>query len=294
VTALAERSSLPYVVDQPGLYQMSADHYHRDPVPQGSLSSSGARALLPPSCPAKFRHEQLHGRPSKPAFDLGHAAHSLVLEGDSTRVVIVDAEDWKTKSAREQRDAAQAAGLVPLLADDWRVVQEMAAALRAHPIAAALFNPERGQPEQSAFWQDETHGVWRRARFDWLPDLTPSGRLIVGDYKTTVSAEPRALAKSAANFGYHQQAAFYLDAVTALDLADEAAFVFVSQEKTAPYLVTAWELDREALDIGRALNEQALAIYAECMATDVWPNYTDDVALISLPAWATYSFGDLR
>lgn len=279
---------LPTVISESGVYTIPEDVYHSDPVPGGSLSSSGARRLLPPSCPAVFRYEQLNGRPNKKTFDFGHAAHAEVL-GIGAPLEVVDAEDWRTKAAQEARKAAYAAGHVPILAAEHQQVLGMAAALREHPIASALLDPDRGQPEQSLFRLDTTHEVWLRARLDWLPDPA-DGRMIIPDYKSTVSAEPASVAKSIANYGYHQQAAWYLDMVLALGLAETAAFVFVMQEKTPPYLVTVAEPDSASLRIGRHLNQQALEVYAECSATDTWPGYTDDVELVSLPPWVTNKY----
>jgi hypothetical protein len=282
----------PIVVTEAGVYDgMPEDVYHGDPVPEGSLSSTGARRLLPPSCPAIFRHEQLNGRANKREFDFGHAAHAKVL-GVGSEVVSVDAKDWRTNAAKEARDAAYADGKVPLLAKEISVVDEMAEALLRHPVASALFNPERGGlPEQSLFWQDERHEVWRRVRLDWLP-ATSSGRMILADYKTTTCAEPKAFAKSVFSLGYHVQAAFYLDAVTALELADDAALVFVAQEKTPPYLVTVNELDFDALRIGRAQVQRALTIFARCQRSGAWPGYSDDVEVIRPPAWLVREFED--
>lgn len=275
---------LPVSITEPGCYDLPEKAYHSDPVPGGSLSSSGARRILPPSCPAIFRHEQLNGRPEKRQFDFGHAAHAEVL-GSGAPLVVVDAEDWRTKAARDQRDAAYAAGHVPILATEHEQVLGMAEALRAHPIASALFNPERGKAEQSLFWWDPRFDVCRRARLDWLP-FASDGRMILGDYKSTVCAEPAAVAKSVANYGYHQQAGWYIDLVKALGLAEDVAFVFVMQEKTAPYLVTVAELDHTALRIGRHLNDRALEVYAECAATDTWPGYTGrPQTTLYAPAW---------
>ena len=97
-----------------------------------------------------------------------------------------------------------------------------------------------------------------------------------------------AISRSAANFGYDMQAAWYMDAVTALGLADDPAFLFIFQEKTAPYLVTVCELDGEAIARGRRRNDRALEVFAECTATDTWPSYTADVELITLPRWTNY------
>lgn len=273
-------------ITEPGVYDMPEDEYHADPVPGRSLSSSGARKLLPPSCPAIFRHEQLHGRPPKRVFDFGHAAHSKVL-GIGAPIHKVDAADWRTKKAQEARDLAYANGEVPLLAGEVETVDAMAAAIKAHPIASALFDPGRGgKPEQSIFWQDQRWDTWRRARLDWLPaPAVADGRLIVADYKTCASAEPQAISKAVGNHGYHQQADWYSTAVQQVGLADDVAFVFVFQEKTAPYVITVVELDTTAMFIGRQLNELALSTYRRCLDSDRWPGYRDDVAHISLPPY---------
>jgi hypothetical protein len=277
-------ADIPVIVERPGVYDLPDHVYHADPVPVGSLSSSGARKLLPPSCPARFRWDQQHPPQPKRVFDIGHAAHKLVL-GAGPDIVEVTAADWRTKAAQVDRDAIRAAGAVPLLTHEYVQVQGMADALSRHPVAAALFDPTAGSPEQSLFWVDDETGVWCRARLDWLP-RPRHGRLIVPDYKTCVSAEPGHIQRAVHNYGYHQQAAFYLDGVQALDLADTAAFVFVLQEKVPPYLVTVAQIDETAEQIGRELNRRAIDIYRRCAAADHWPSYSEDVALISLPTWA--------
>ncbi len=273
-------------VTEPGVYELDDATYHGDPVPNalgGSLSASGAKKLLPPSCPARYRHDRVNPPTPTAAFDIGHAAHKLVL-GTGPTIDVCDADDWRSKAAREFRQDCHIAGVVPLLAKEYAQVKAMADAIKAHPVASRLFDPAKGKAEQSLFWQDTPEQPWRRARLDWLPSTT-GGRMVVPDYKTSVSADPGSFSRIAANFGYAMQAAWYLDAVAALNLAETAAFVFVVQEKTAPYLVTVVELDAEALDVGRALNRRALNVYAECVSTDTWPGYSDDVELVSLPAW---------
>lgn len=269
-------------ITEPGVYPMTNDEYHAD---RGSLSSSGARMLLPPSCPALFRHAQDTPQEPKKTFELGTAAHKLVL-GEGPDLVRVDAEKWMTAAVKAEVAAIRDEGGIPLKPADYQQVHDMADALRRHPIAAALFDPARGKPEQSLFWRDRPTGVMRRARFDWLPDAR-SGRLIIPDYKTCRSAEPTALARAVQEFGYHQQDDWYRAGAKALGLADDtAAFVFVCQEKTAPYVVTVVEMDAEARRIGAARNRRALEVFAECTETGVWPGYSDDIAYLSLPTWA--------
>lgn len=267
-----------------GVYpDVSHVDYLADPVEGGSLSSTGARRLLPPSCPALFAYEREHGRPDKRAFDFGNAAHLQML-GTGPEIVVVDAENWRSAKAQDKRDEARARGAIPLLAAEHKVIEEMGEALRAHPVASKLLSPEYGQPEATLVWTDEPSGVRCRARLDNLPHRR-GGRMILPDFKTCISAEKDKFAKDAASYGYAQQAAFYSLGAKALGLADEVAFLFVAMEKTPPYLVNVIQLDVTALKIGAALNRKALDIYAECERTGHWPGYSSDVELVSLPRW---------
>lgn len=276
--------TLDFVVTEAGVYDgIPNDEYHRDPVAGESLSFSGAKKLLPPYCPAVYRWEQDHPV-HKDIFDFGSAAHQVVLGDPNDRLALFDADGWRTNAAKAHKAEAQAAGLIPILPHQLTIVDEMAAAVRAHPLASKLFEPGTGKPEQSLFWQDEATGVWRRCRLDWLP-FARGGRLVIPDYKTAESADPETWSKSAANYGYHQQAAWYSDAVRALGLDEDPAFVFVVQEKDPPYLVTVIELDEVAVHIGRMLNQQALLTYAECKQNDRWPGFSSGVVLQPLPSW---------
>ncbi|MCW6003932.1 PD-(D/E)XK nuclease-like domain-containing protein [Micromonospora sp. CPCC 205371] len=276
----------------PGIYDMPEDQYHADPVPGGSLSSSGAKLLLPPSAPAVFRYRQQHPE-RRNEFDLGHAAHKKVL-GVGSEIAVLDFPNYKTKDAQNARDAAYAAGRVPLLPHEDAQTDEMAAAVMRHRIAGPLFAAGRGEPERTLIWQDKATGVWRRARLDWMVTLN-GGRLLVGDLKSCARAALEFLPKVVHDFSYYQQAAWYLDGVRALKLGDESAdFVFVFVEKTPPYLVQVVRLDDQALAIGAARNRQALEIFRDCNESGMWPGYDDsDIAVISLPAWAARKYEEL-
>lgn len=273
-----------YRISRAGVYDMPATYYHADPIAGGSLSSTGARALLPPGCPARFWHDLNHPKPTKRHFEVGHAAHKMVL-GAGPELRVVEADSWRTKDAQTAATEARAADAVPLLEPEMETITAMAEAIKAHPIAGRIFAPGTGQPEQSLIWQDERTGVWRRARPDWLPN--PSGeRLILADYKTTTDASDDAVQREIHKWGYHQQAAWYRDGALALGLAQDVPFIFVFQEKTAPYLVRVIQLDPTAMRIGAARNARALDIFAHCRDTNHWPGYSEDVDLVSLPVWA--------
>lgn len=289
MTAIDERPRID-AITKPGVYDGIPEAvYHRDPVPASlgkSLSSSGARKLLPPSCPALFKYEQDHKQPHKKAFDFGSAAHQLVL-GEGPGIVEISAPDMRTKAAQEQRDAAYAEGKIPLLPKEYAQVEEMAAELKRHPIAGALFQPGMGKPEQSLFWKDPQTGVICRARFDWLPTQVKGKRLIIGDYKTAHSLTDRDLQKAIHEHGYHQQDDWYRAGARELGIGDKhTSFVFVFQMKKPPYLVRVVELDWVARRIGAERNRRALETYARCMESGVWPGFSDDIEMFSLPAYA--------
>lgn len=285
-TDLSTDPGLVKIISEPGVYEDIPELiYHADPVVAGSLSSTGARKLMPPSCPALFRYEQDHPVHSD-VFDFGKAAHQKIL-GIGPEIVEVKASDWRTKAAQQAKIEARKAGNVALLTDQIAKVNAMAEAIHEHPMASTLLTGA-GWPERSLFWVDEETGVWRRSRIDWFPD-TDGGRVIFADYKTADSANPKTWAKSAADYGYHQQAAFYEDAVKALGLAEDPAMVFVIQEKKPPYLVSVVELDVDAMKLGRNRNHRALWLYRECVESGRWPPYSDEVEQVSLPAWVDYS-----
>ena len=255
---------------------ISDDLYHAD---TGSLSSTGARKIL--ACPARFKWERDHPpAPTTKAFDFGKLSHKLVL-GEGSAIHIVDADNWLSKAAKEQRDAARLDGAVPVLRSEYDTAKAMREAVMAHPVAGALFTA--GSAELSGYWQDEPTDIRLRFRPDWLTGHI--NRVTCVDYKTTISAKPDEFVRSVARYGYHQQAAWYLDGLAANGLTD-ARFLFVAAEKTPPHPVSVIELDDEAIAEGRRLNRIAVDTYARCMDTGVWPAYGDDITLISLPYWA--------
>ncbi|NUP38940.1 MAG: hypothetical protein HOY76_18470 [Streptomyces sp.] len=262
---------------------LSNEAYHADKT---SLSSSGARALLPPSCPARFRYDQDHPQPAKKTFDLGNAAHKTVL-GNGPDLEVVPGARWDTSKAKAHIAEIRERGGIPLKDHEMQMVNEMAEAIRRHPLASALLEPAFGAPEQSGFWIDGPTGIRRRVRFDWLPSIQ-SGRLIIPDYKTTADASSEAFQKALDNYGYNCQAAWYEEAAQALGLGDQTTeLLFIVQEKTAPYLVNVVGLDFFAREIGRAKNRASIEIFADCQRRGVWPGYADDNPnYLALPGWA--------
>lgn len=284
-------------ISAPGVYRdIDPDAYHRDCVEGGSLSSSGARKLLPPGCPAQYAYERTNPPAPKDHFDIGSAAHTIVL-GVGDPPVDTGLDNRRGNAWPEKCAEIREAGGIPLLTQDYEMVHAMADALRAHPIAGPLFTAGHGTAEATLVWQDDRTGIMRRSRLDWLP-APRKGRLIIPDYKTAAAVDLDALSKSMGTWGYAQQADWYRAGCQALELADDSAqFVFVAQAKTPPYLVTVFQPDHEAMRIGAMQNRIAIDVYRRCVETDRWPDHSDDgerpaVAHIPLPPYIERQWSD--
>lgn len=286
----------PFVIDAPGLYEnVPHEQYHADPVPGGSLSSSGARKLTPPDgSPARFKWDQSHPE-RKREFDLGQLAHNQ-LTGAGPEIKVLDEDNFRKQKTRDDRDEAYAAGQVPVLPQDMDTVHDMMKALQRHPWASVLFAPRSGRPEPSLFWRDE--GIWRRSRPDMISHLThpKTHQLMVVEYKTAPSAEKHKFTRHAYDLGYHQQAAWICDATRGVGLLppdEDPMFLFVVQEKKAPYIVSVIEATPDALMWGRLLNAEAVSIYKQCRRLDQWPGYSDDIErMAETPIYLTKAYED--
>lgn len=272
----------------PGAYDLPAELYHGDCCAGASLSSSGARQILE-TCPAKFWFES-YLNPNRPSdddsrFELGTAAHTALLEPASMteRIAVVDASDWRTKEAKEMRATFRAAGKTPILKHQAMAILEMREAVLAHPAAKRLWSDGRAEP--TYIWRDPLTEVWLKARPDFV---SADGRRVV-DYKTTSRAEKDAFARRIYEHGYYQQGAWCLDGIEAATGQAPEEFILVAQEIEPPYLVSVFRLGRRALEWGRLLNRRAIQIFADCIATDVWPGYGDRAVELELPSFAEFA-----
>jgi hypothetical protein len=258
---------------RPGVYDIDEATYHA----HSALSSTGARTLAT-DCPAVFDYQRIHTEPPKKEFDLGSAAHKLVL-GAGPEIVVVAPNEWRTDKAKEAVAAARAAGQIPLRPRDFDTVMRMADALRAHPDADEVFTAG-GVAEQSLFWTDMETGVFCRARPDWMA-------VDLDDYKSTTDVSIAHIEKVIHDNGLHQQADWYLRGAVDRDVVKpDARFRFVFQRKIPPYLVTIVELDDDTLQIGHDQNNYALETFYNCTLAGDWPSYTRGVETVGLPSWA--------
>lgn len=284
------------IPDKDGIYStIDEELYHSD---TDSLSSSGARTLTNLT-PAEFLQDQLKQRKPKKAYDEGHLCHKMVL-GKGGEFAVLDPNvhgrkadgsisDRPTATAkwREADAYARERGKTPVTRDQMDTAQRMAGKVFDHRLASKLL--QSGSAELSGWWHDPATGVRLRFRPDFLPD--GPGRPIIVDVKTSQSANPRRFAKSCADFGYHQQGAFYIDGLAACTGVEDAAFAFIVVQKDEPWLVSVCQLEPEDIARGRAQNRKAIELYAACRESGEWPGY-DALYTIGLPGWARRQIED--
>jgi hypothetical protein len=272
--------SEPTTLLPPGVYELTDEEYFGPQLASTTLSSTGARELLKPGGPARFRHKADTGTvETKRAYDLGHGFHTLTLGAGPQPVEFAgtgaNPEAWQKNAAVA---ALRAEGKVPLRPSDFAAAHAMRDAVWNHPVASKLL--AETLPEQTLIWRDEATGVLCRAKAD---ALHPEG---IVDLKSAESAAPHKLTKAVYEHGYAIQAPFYLRGFRDRFPGGVPFFVHIAVEKAPPYLVHVIQLTERAMTWGDRQVSQALEIYRDCMASGEWPGYPlDEITDIDLPAW---------
>jgi hypothetical protein len=225
-------------------------------------------------------------RVEKPAFDVGHAAHALVL-GVGAPIVEVPADmlasngALSTTRAKEFVANAKAEGQVPLKSDTFARVRGIADAVLANPKARAILERPR-YTEVSLFALDPETGVPLRGRLDVL-----SGAL-VADVKTTPDVREHKLRSVIQDFGYDVQGEVYRLLVQLVLGAEAEPVQLIFVEKEAPFEVRVVELGEGFQATGQWRMRKAIEVFQSCIEFGVWPGADDepgDVATIEPAGW---------
>lgn len=234
--------------------------------------------------PARVRYEIEHPKAQTPAQAFGAAVHCQTLEGDdeyARRFALKMAGG--SKVAKEANSAATESGRTLLSAEPFSQVLRVTEAIRAHPKASKLFN---GESEVSAVWRDKETGLLAKGRFDSI-GVWPC----IPDLKTTQDIGHHSFKADVYRFGYHVQAALYLEAAEALELKARNGdpirkFVIVAVEKEPPYPIRVISLGEQVLSAGRKRLRKLKRIWAACVESGDWPGPPENVEIMDeVPAW---------
>jgi len=253
-------------------YTMPNADYHESEA----LSASGAKTIAMKSL-AHFKYGEVK---HSPAFDVGTATHTLILEPHMKKSVWCGPATRRGKEWTQLKEDADAEGAVLLTEADYEQANKMAEAVLSNAAAAEYLSGDL-VVEASMFAHDSIYNVDLRARPDgWRRDIAA-----VLDVKTTVDPSPEGFARQVANFGYHIQDQFYRRVLT-LNGVEIDRFIFIAVGKEAPYPVGVYELDWRTLEEGKAAVKYALEQYATAQQTGIWDYGYGSLQTLQIPPYA--------
>lgn len=262
------------------LDESNADYHACQAVSHSKLETFRRRPIL-------YRKQYIDGtleKPTSAAFAMGSALHCAVLEpGEFSRRYIQRPNiDRRTKEGKAAYEAfvADNEGKEVLDGDDFSTVLAMRRSIQLHASAQKLLQ----QGEAEVTWRVAHAGlpVPLQCRTDWV---NPKGGYIA-DVKTVSSlgSDDMEFARTVAAFGYHRQAAFYLDILAKCGLTD-LSWYFIVVEKCEPFGTIVFKLDQSALEVGANENGNDLFRLCRAYAENIWLNTPEDIQSISLPGW---------
>ncbi len=226
-------------------------------------------------------------RDDSSAADIGTYAHAMLLEGEHSALEVIDAEDWRTKAAREARDAARAAGKLPILARQIAPVEGMVAEALDfinRTELAGIF--EDGESELTFTWDEA--GVPCKIR----PDRLSGDSRICLSYKTTkATANPRAWIRTQLP-GYEVSMPLYERGIVACRGVDACRVVHLVQSQSAPYACSLVALAPSRQDLAERQLDTALAIWKKCLAEHKFPAYPTEICYAEAEAWREAQFSE--
>lgn len=245
-----------------------------------ALGSTSVKTLSDPDLSLADVKYQLEHDEDKPAYDIGTLGHALILEGSLDHLVVeVPFDSYRTKAAREARDEAYNAGLIPVNESEVETIlaplQKIRDSVMTHPIAGELL--QDGQPEVSIFWEQE--GVACKGRLDYWREHAG----MVLDLKLLRSAQPESVRKQISDLGYYIQRTHYLNGIEALT-GFRPDWYFITVGKEPPYSVSVHRMAAETEDAANMRINYALSRYKQATETNHWPGYVD-VYEHSLTPW---------
>ena len=227
------------------------------------------------SDPLLFRKKELGlvVEEDRPAFRIGRAAHTLVLEGCDVfekHYAVGGPVNPKTGEIYGSRTKAYQAwadeqGKPVLTNEQAQLIKDLNDSVHTHKHARELLSD--GIPEGVV--RAEYCGTWCQIRVDWL---NPQRRLV--DLKTCDNLGWMEM--DARTYQYAHQLAFYR-AVLAQVTENLVPVYLVAVEKREPYRCGVWLVGQDVLAIAQKENEQAIERLRKCRKNDVWPTGYEDV-----------------
>lgn len=230
-------------------------------------------------CPLLYQRKQAGQAKDddRPAYLLGRAAHTMILEGRRTflaEYAIGGPINEKTgqpygTSTKAFAEWAAAQGKPVLTEEQATLVEQMAAGVMGQELARQLLAKGVAEAVVRAEW----HSVPCQIRMDFLSDL-PGAALVdlkTADDLTWFEADAR-------RYGYPHQLAFYRSVLAAAARLDprELPVHLIAVEKKEPFRCGVWRLGEDVLAVAQKENEEAVKRLRQCRESAYWPTGYED------------------
>ena len=249
------------------------------------ISSSDLKKMMKSMASWKYYKDHPEESDSE-ALQFGRAYHKLMLEPDDfdNEFIVSPKFDRRTKEGKAAYEdfLKKAEGKEVINEETYQKLLEMQIALYDTPYVKLLI---KGEHEKSFFWTDEKTGIPCKCRPDSFGEI--KGEYICVDLKTTKDAETDHFMRDAIKLGYDIQAAHYCEGLENA-YNKPFKFIFIAQEKVAPYLVNVLQADEYFMASGKELKDTVLAKYKECLETGEYQGYMtkeSGINSLSVPAW---------
>jgi hypothetical protein len=214
-----------------------------------------------------------------PAFDFGSMFHAAILEQgefDNRFVIVPEGLDRRTKDGKALWSDIEASGKTAIKHAEWQAAQVGISKLLETPFFGK-HNPARGLKERAIL----ADGA--RCKPDLL--FVYGTRAVCVDIKTCADVSQWGFSRAAFRLGYHIQAAWYSDMVTAL-YGVPCEFYFACSEKSAPYLPAVYQASESMIIKGREHYQSAYSRIENAIKSGWFEGYQNDVEEIDLPDYA--------
>lgn len=226
-------------------------------------------------CPRLYRKKAQGLIPDedRPAYLVGRAAHTLILEGverfeaDYAVGGPVNPNTGRPYGSQTKAWAEWAAsvGKAVLTDSHYALILNMAASVSGHPIAVELLS--EGIPEGVA--RVEYCGLPCQSRLDFFSGERGIIDLKTCDDLTWFEADAR-------RYGYVHQVAFYQAVVECASRKRFSAHI-IAVEKKEPFRCGVWRVGQDVLGQARKENEAAIERLKRCREADTWPTGYEEV-----------------
>jgi exodeoxyribonuclease VIII len=223
-----------------------------------SMSSSGLKYIWKKS----VYHFNRRLPFSSSSLTLGSAVHTALLEPELfyDEYMIMQKFDGRSKEGKQlKKKYDDLAGKMQLLThQEGEVISGIIANFKKDELAQKY---TKGDIELSHYLKFQ--GIDVRVR----PDCINRKEGFISDPKTCRENSPKEFLRDVYKYGYHLQAAFYMDTLQ----VDK--FIFISCETSYPYSIQCYELSPERIEEGRKAYKRALSDWTFYLETGVELGY---------------------